>query len=330
MDGHHGNGFAIFRHRVHIGTQRYPFHEVRQGICLKCAHGRLVVCLGRIFCRRGLEQRISIVVRLGIFVYYAKELLDVLDATSSVVGVLCFKNANKARLVHNGFDHLAQVAGIALSLVDECYEFRDGLARCGAYLIVGNAQLSSLQERDARFASNVVDVLYRGFANAALGHVDNAMSSNIVSGVDHQVQVRHYVADFRAIEEARTADKPIRHTGAHQHIFKHTALRIGAIEHGNLVVRHAFAVLMLNFRGDPTALVAFVGCAVYRDLVARRLRSEQLFGLARKVVGDNRICRRQDIAHGAVVFFQLHHAGFRVVFLEIEDIAQVSATPRVN
>ena len=114
-------------------------------------------------------------------------------------------------------------------------------------------------------------MLYRGFADAALGHVDNAMSGNVVGGIDHQIQVRHYVADFRAIEEARTADKPIRHTGAHQHIFKHTALRIGAVEHRNLVVRHAFAVLMLDFRCYPTTFISFVGCAVHRDFVARRL-----------------------------------------------------------
>ena len=215
MDGHHGDGFAVFRHRIHIGTQRYPFHEVRQGICLEGAHGRLVVCLRRVFCRRRLEQCIGIVVRLGVFVYYAEELLNILDATSGIVGVFRFKDTNKSRLVYDGLNHLAKIAGIALGLVDERHEFRNGLARCGANLIVGNAQLGSLQERNTRFASNVIDVLYRGFADAALGHVDNAMSGNVVGGIDYQIQVRHYIADFRAIEEARTADKPIRHTGAH-------------------------------------------------------------------------------------------------------------------
>ena len=139
MDGHHGDGFAVFRHGIHIGTQRYPFHEVRQGICLEGTHRRLVVCLWRVFCRRRLEQRIGIVVRLGVFVYYTKKLLDVLDATSCIIGIFRFKGTNKARLVHDGLNHLAQVASITLSLVDERHEFRDGLTRCRANLIVGNA-----------------------------------------------------------------------------------------------------------------------------------------------------------------------------------------------
>ena len=114
-------------------------------------------------------------------------------------------------------------------------------------------------------------MLYRGFADAALGHVDNAMGGNVVGRIDHQIQVRHYVTDFRTIEEARATDQPIRHASAHQHIFKHAALRIGAVEHRNLVVRHAFTVLMLDFRGNPTAFISFVGCAVHRDFVASRL-----------------------------------------------------------
>ena len=51
--------------------------------------------------------------RLGVFVYYAEKLLNILDATSGIVGVFRFKDTNKSRLVYDGLNHLAKIAGIA-------------------------------------------------------------------------------------------------------------------------------------------------------------------------------------------------------------------------
>ena len=329
VDGHHSDGLAVFGHGIHVGAQRHPLNEVRQAVRLEHSHGRLLVAFGAIG-RGRLEQGIDVVVRVGVFVYNAEELLDVLDAARCLVAALGAVLRHDARLLYNGLHHLAKVAFVGLAFMDKLHEFRDGTARGSADALVGNAQLGSLQEGDAGFARDVVDMLHGGFANAALGHVDNAVRRHVVGGVHHQVQVRHNIADLGAVEEARSADKAVRHARAHQHIFKHAALRVGAVEHGNLVIRSTLPMLMLYLRGYPAALVAFVGCAVHGYLVARRLAGEQLLRLARYVIGDNRVRRRQDVAQRTVVFLQLHYVGVGIVLLEIKDVAQVGAAPRVD
>ncbi len=48
------------------------------------------------------------------------------------------------------------------------------------------------------------------------------------------------------------------------------------------------------------------------------------------VVGHHGVGRGQDVARGAVVLLQLHHAGVGVVLLEVQDVLDVGAAPRVD
>ena len=66
------------------------------------------------------------------------------------------------------------------------------------------------------------------------------------------------------------------------------------------------------------------------DFLAVFLIGEQLFRLAVLVIGNDGVSRGQHVAHAAVVLLQLHRGARGVVLLELQDVADVGATPAVN
>ena len=145
------------------------------------------------------------------------------------------------------------------------------------------------------------------------GDVDHALGGNVVRRIHQQRQIRHDVADFGTVEESRAADDAVRHARAQQHVFDGTALRVGAVEDGDLVVRNALASLMLDFRGNPTAFIAFVGSHVNVDLVTLTRCREQLLFLAVRIVGHHGVRGGEDIARAAIVLLELHRVGAGVM-----------------
>jgi hypothetical protein len=64
-------------------------------------------------------------------------------------------------------------------------------------------------------------------------------------------------------------------------------------------------------------------------LAARRSRSTASWACGR-VVGDDRVGGHEDRRRRAVVLLELDDGRLRVVVLELEDVADVGATPRVD
>ncbi len=58
-------------------------------------------------------------------------------------------------------------------------------------------------ERNALLAGVVVQHLQRGVAEAALGHIDDALEGQIVGRLRDHAQIGERVADFGALVEAR-------------------------------------------------------------------------------------------------------------------------------
>ena len=170
-------------------------------------------------------------------------------------------------------------------------------------------------------------MLDRRLADATARHVDDALRRDVVGGIHGEREVRHDVANFGTVEEARSAHDAIRHARAQQHVFEHAALSVRAIEDCYLVVAHAGTAAFFDLAGYPAALVALVACKVDFDLVAIFGVREQLLLLAVRIVRDDGVRRRQDIAHAAVVLFELHHVRVRVVLLEFQNVADVGPAP---
>ena len=85
--------------------------------------------------------------------------------------------------------------------------------------------------------------LQRGVAEAALGHVDDALEGEIVGRLRDHAQIGEGVADFRALVEARAADHAIGQAERDEAVFEFAHLERGAHQDGDLVERVVLAAL---------------------------------------------------------------------------------------
>ena len=329
MHGHERDCLAVFPHGIQIGAQADPFDEVGEGIPAKHAHG-LRVAGNRIPFRRRRKLSVVLLMRLRELVDNAHELLDILDAPARLVGVLVGERRDEPRAVDDHLHHAAQLARVLLSLLDKLHELPHRATGRGAQLGIENDELGALHERHAHLAGELLDALDGGLADAAARHVDDALRGNVVGGVHDQREVCHDVANLRAIEELRAADDAVGHARAQKHIFKHARLRVRAVENGDLVVRHAGGAAFLDLARDPTALVALVSRHIDVDLLAILGGSEEFLRLAVLIVRNNGVRGGEHIAHAAVVLFELHRMAIGIILLELENVADVGAAPRVN
>ena len=83
----------------------------------------------------------------------------------------------------------------------------------------------------------------RGVAEAALGHVDDALEGEIVGRLRDHAQIGERIADFGALVEARAADHAIGQAELDEAVFEFAHLERGAHQDGDLVERMVLAVL---------------------------------------------------------------------------------------
>ena len=94
--------------------------------------------------------------------------------------------------------------------------------------------------------------------------------------------------------------------------------------------RAASADQALDLAGDPLGLLLLVVGLEALDLQAARVLGPELLVLARAVARDDRVRGVEDQLRRAVVLLELDDGRVRVVALEVEDVAQVGAAPRVD
>ena len=83
----------------------------------------------------------------------------------------------------------------------------------------------------------IVQELHGGVAEAALGHIDDALEGEIVGRrIDH-AQIGQRIADFGALVEARPADDAIRQAERDEAVFEFAHLERGAHQDRDLIER---------------------------------------------------------------------------------------------
>ena len=107
-----------------------------------------------------------------------------------------------------------------------------------------------LQQRDAALAGVVVQELDGGVAEAALGHVDDALEGEVVGRLVDQAQVGERVADFHALVEARAADDAVGQAERDETVLELAHLERGAHQDRDLVERMVLALQRLDLVAD--------------------------------------------------------------------------------
>ena len=107
-------------------------------------------------------------------------------------------------------------------------------------------------------------------------------------------------------------------------------MRVRAVEHGDLLVAEPRCVALLDLTGYPATFITLVGCHEHLNLLAFVVARGQTLRLPVHVVGDDCVRGIQNVARGAVILLQLHGGALGIVALELEDVAQVGATPGID
>ena len=203
--------------------------------------------------------------------------------------------------------------------------------RAGPVTPASSARRIASRKGDPLDAGELVEPRHAGVADAALGHVEHALDVDLVGRVDERSQVRHRVLDLTPVVEARAADHLVRHAHAHERLFDHAALGVGAVEHGDLAPVHAVvAVQLLRRAGHPDRLVALVLGVVADDAVAHAGVGPQRLRLAFDVVLDHRVGSVEDRLRRPVVLIEHDRRDVRKRILELKNVPEVSPAKFVH
>ncbi len=139
-------------------------------------------------------------------------------------------------------------------------------------------------------------LLDRSVADAALGHIDDALEGEVVVRRLHQAQIGDGVADFGAFEEARPADDDIGDLQHDEAFFEGPHLERGADQDRHVGPVSALLFQAFHILGDELRLGGAVPDALDLDLVAALGVGEQGLAQAGGVGADQaraapRICR---------------------------------------
>ena len=167
-------------------------------------------------------------------------------------------------------------------------------------------------------------------ADAALGGVEDAAQVDGVGRVGDDAQVGERVLDLAPLVEARAADDLVGQADPHEHLLDGTALRVGAVEHGDVARLDAVLGEGVDLLGDEGRLVVLVVADVAGDHRAVAGVGPEVLGPAALVAGDDGVGGPQDALGRAVVLLEQDGAGVGVVLLELEDVADARAPEGVD
>ena len=183
-------------------------------------------------------------------------------------------------------------------------------------------------------------------ADRAGRHVDDPLEADAVRVGSQDAQVGQRVLDLAPGVEPRPADELVAEAVAQERFLDRAGLGVHPVhdrdvagaELGVLVAlvgapgqgRPAAADQALDLAGDPLGLLVLVVGLEALDLQPARDLGPELLVLARGVARHDRVGGVEDELGRAVVALELDDRGLGPVALEVEDVAQVGAAPRVD
>ncbi len=262
----------------------------------------------------------------------AEELLQVADAALGLQRRFVLQALEVAALLQHPLHQAREALGLPLGVgpVEQVQELAH-LPLGAALQLTGPQQQGQSFQGRAALGDGALDLPQRGGPHAPGGCVHAAAEAHQVEGVRDEAQVRDEVLHFLALVELHAAHQPVGQVLGPQRLFHLPGLPVGAVEHGHLGLGLPVPQL-LDALHHPLRLQA----PLVRQLEGDGLPVAQV-GLQRAlalhalgVVGDHLRGRVEDLLRRAVVLQQLDAHGLGEVLLEVEDVADVGATPPVD
>jgi hypothetical protein len=147
--------------------------------------------------------------------------------------------------------------------------------------------------------------------------------------IEQELQVGESVLDLLAFVESDAANDPVGQILAAHRILNHARLGVGAVEHGHHVV-HVLAPRAARGLRDKVGFLEFVPAAGADDEIPALDVGPEGLLFAIAVIRDDGRRRIEYHLRGAVVAFETNDLGLREVLLEVENVADIGAAPRVD
>ena len=190
--------------------------------------------------------------------------------------------------------------------------------------------LSSSVSTSRRAARRFHQHLDGGIAEAALGHVDDALEGEIVGRLCDKAQIGQGIADFLALIEARTADDAVIDPQGDEALFEFAHLEGGAHQNGHGIERLALALILLDFLADSAGFFfAIIDLGEGKRLAALGNVGEQRLAQPAFIISNEGRSGLQDIGGGAIVALQLDYLRTGEIALEAQDIVHLGAAPAI-
>ena len=267
----------------------------------------------------------------------AHQLLEVFEAAGGVGGAVLLPHLRVAGFIEHDLRQLAVRRRVlhGAPAVEARDQLAQRIARARLHLVGLDDGARRLHQRDAPLAGVVVQGVERGVAEPALGHIDDALEREVVSGLCNKPQIGEGVADLHALVEPRPADHAIGQAERDEAILELAHLERGAHQDRDLVeiVRLAGAVIaleLLDLLADRAGFFLRVPAGGDLHLLAGHVLGAQRLAEAALVVRDQMRGGGEDVGGGAVVALQANDLRAGKIVVEAQDVVDLGAAPAVD
>jgi hypothetical protein len=189
----------------------------------------------------------------------------------------------------------------------------------------------TLEQGDLALEGEGIGALEGGLADSSRRPVDDASQRDPVGGVHDQSQVGEGILHLGPVVEAHAPHHHVGHVVLEELLLEQPGLRVGAVEDREIAEGAAVSPGgREDLPHDVLGLAAIVERLVHRDRLASSPLGEEVLALAVDVVRDHGAGPGEDGLRRAVVALEHDHFRVGIVALEIENVANVGAAPRVD
>ena len=159
--------------------------------------------------------------------------------------------------------------------------------------------------------------------------VEHARESECILWIPDEPEVRERVLHLAALVEGDAAYDLVRESERAERVLDRARLRVGPVQNSDVArsVGFPLALQALDLARDELSLMRLVVRLHHHDIGPALPVGPELLLLAGPVVADDRVRRVEDPLRGPIVLFELDDLRVGVVALEVEDVADIGATP---
>ena len=177
----------------------------------------------------------------------------------------------------------------------------------------------------------LADLLKTARADSPPGRVHDARQRGVVGRIGEEPQVRHQVANFRAVEEGLPPAYLVGHAHFHEFLFEWTRLMVGAVEDGEVAVTLALLKVVGNqFGNDALGLFQLRGAGDHLDGVPVAELAPEVFLERTRVLPNQGIGELENSTARTVVLLELDESQVAEIRGQSRQVLRHRTAPGVD